>query len=248
MVVSHATTVRERARDLYLRTYAKRGFFSDGATCQDLWIALVVHPGLREGFFVDVGAGDGVFGNNTYLLEKQLGWSGLCIEPQPSYHDDLRRWRTARLVDTAASDQEEMVELACAGFFGGIVRWLREEQAHRWREAPRLTVAAAPLGLILEEHGAPARIDYLSLDIEGGEAEVLEVFPFDRYAVAALSVESPGNLGIAAILESRGYVEVTNPFARADQDWEHFFVRPEAVHPGALRPIHGGDTTGKRAP
>jgi len=247
---SQVTTVREKARDLYLRNYAKRGFFSDGATCQDLWIALVVHPGRRGGFFVDVGAGDGVFGNNTFLLEQRLDWSGLCIEPQPSYHGDLRRWRRAQLVTTAVSDRQEVVQLACAGFFGGIVRWLREDQADNWREAPRLMAPAAPLAHILDVHDAPPQIDYLSLDIEGGEVEVLRAFPFERYAIAALSVESPERDEVAAILAPHGYVEVSNPFARMDQEWERFFVRPDRVHPRAVQPrcIHAGRGRGESGP
>jgi hypothetical protein len=44
----------------------------------------------KEGFFLDIGAHDGVNGNNTFLFEK-IGWSGVCIEPIPSVFEKLKK-------------------------------------------------------------------------------------------------------------------------------------------------------------
>src|SRR5262245_4724619 len=49
----------------------------------DLWIVLSMVPGKRDGYYVDVGSGDGEFVSNTKLLDD-LGWKGVCIDPFPT--------------------------------------------------------------------------------------------------------------------------------------------------------------------
>lgn len=65
---------------------------------EDKWIVDNLHYPLN-GIFVDVGASDGVYGNNTYFFEK-IGWQGLCIDADPSHHASLKENR--RLVETCA--------------------------------------------------------------------------------------------------------------------------------------------------
>ena len=55
---------------------------------QDLW-ALFENKFKRDGFFVEFGATDGVTGNNTLLLEREYGWTGILAEPNPHWHNDL---------------------------------------------------------------------------------------------------------------------------------------------------------------
>ena len=57
----------------------------------------------KEGFFLDIGAHDGVNGNNTFLFEK-IGWSGVCIEPIPSVFEKLKKNRKCLLVNSAISN------------------------------------------------------------------------------------------------------------------------------------------------
>lgn len=59
---------------------------------QDLWALWETHP-RTGGFFVEIGANDGVTHSNTFLLEK-LGWSGIIAEPNPALSDQLRENRT----------------------------------------------------------------------------------------------------------------------------------------------------------
>ena len=51
----------------------------------------------RGGFFVEIGAYNGVDLSNTYLLEKSFGWTGILAEPNPQHHDHIRAKRIARL-------------------------------------------------------------------------------------------------------------------------------------------------------
>src|SRR5262245_36941355 len=51
-----------------------------GVTGQDLWVLHSVHPGIKDGYFVDLGSADGVTISNTWALERN-GWTGICIDP-----------------------------------------------------------------------------------------------------------------------------------------------------------------------
>ena len=58
-----------------------------------------------NGIFIDVGAYDGITFSNTYLFEK-LGWTGICIEPDPSSFEVLKKTRNCILENCAISDVE----------------------------------------------------------------------------------------------------------------------------------------------
>jgi hypothetical protein len=49
-------------------------------TGQDKWVTEVMFPGVRDGYFVDVGSGDGIIGSNSKLIEEK-GWKRICIDP-----------------------------------------------------------------------------------------------------------------------------------------------------------------------
>jgi hypothetical protein len=62
------------------RAFEKRTFFSHGGSDQDE-IVLALFRGKRGGYFVDLAANDAVALSNTFALETDYGWNGLCIEP-----------------------------------------------------------------------------------------------------------------------------------------------------------------------
>ena len=59
---------------------------------QDAWVAAATGY-KRSGFFVELGAGDGLYLSNTAALEEHLGWTGICIEPVPRQYGELIRNR-----------------------------------------------------------------------------------------------------------------------------------------------------------
>src|SRR5262245_35267462 len=66
---------------------------------QDAWVINEVFGRKKNGFFVDIGATDGIDINNTYMLEKRHGWTGICIEPDPEFFRALRRNRSCICVN-----------------------------------------------------------------------------------------------------------------------------------------------------
>jgi len=149
---------------------------------QDSWILdKVVNPG----FFVDIGAYDGVAFSNTLRLE-QAGWTGICAEPLPSMFDAMVKARdcTCRRV-AVHSRSGEALRFRVSEMDSGIEAYL-PSVPNDW---PAIEVQTISLNDLLEQDGAPSRIDYISLDTEGSELEILSTFDFDRWNVANWTVE-----------------------------------------------------------
>lgn len=137
---------------------------------QDEWVVETL--GDRVGYFVDVGAYDGVQTSNTFALE-QMGWDGVCIEASPSVAAACAANRRCHTIHMAVAERQGSV------LFAGdrIV-------AHGGVQVPSATLTE-----ILRSVRAPATIDYLSLDIEGGELIALQGLDFERYTVILMTVE-----------------------------------------------------------
>ena len=176
-------------------------------TGQDKWVTEVMFPGVTNGYFVDVGSGDGIVGSNTKLIEEK-GWKGICIDPFP----ENMKSRTCRLFKEVVFDQAgQKVQFKLAGGLGGVESELgRYKDAASHGETVELTTVT--LGDILERAHAPAYIDYISLDIEGAELKALQGLPFEKYTFGALNIEhndeEPKRSQISTLLRSHGYKRV----------------------------------------
>jgi FkbM family methyltransferase len=171
---------------------------------QDRWVAERVFPGVRDGFFLDVGSADGFVDSNTWALERR-GWRGICVDPFPTNMQD-RRCQMFKEVVSSVSGQK--VTFAKAGYIGGIT-----DHLDRWKsdakKAETVELTTVTLGDILQRAQAPAYVHYMSLDIEGAELEALRGIPFDRYSFGAMTIEhnfeESKRSQIEALLREKGY-------------------------------------------
>ena len=174
---------------------------------QDRWVAERVFPGVRDGYFLDVGSADGVLGSNTWALE-QRGWTGVCIDPFPANMAGRKCQMFTKVVDSAAG---RTVTFRRLGELSGIAEYMG-----RWKTetdgAKTIELTTTTLADILAEAKAPAYIHFMSLDIEGAEFEALKAFPFDKYTVGAMAIEhnyeEQKRGRIDAMLQSHGYRRV----------------------------------------
>jgi FkbM family methyltransferase len=180
---------------------------------QDKWVSEKVFPGVKNGFFLDVGSGDGTFMSNTKALE-QKGWTGICVDPFPR---NMQNRSCQIFKDVVFSNAGERVKFWAAEDWGGIIGdnfGISKDQMERYKDLNARTVefTTVTLGDILERANAPRFIHYVSLDIEGGELHALKGFPFDKYKIGALTVEhnfrEPKRSEIKALMESHGYKRV----------------------------------------
>ena len=167
----------------------------------------------RNGYFVEFGGTDGVEGSNSHFLEKEHGWQGIVAEPAKCWHERLRSNRQCHIDvrcvwnqsgETIKFCESESATLSTASEFV-------DSDMHSAERKARLAsydVETVSLLDLLEQHQAPAVIDYLSIDTEGSELLILSSFDFDKYDIRILTVEhnwTPDRDKIHALLASHGY-------------------------------------------
>lgn len=181
--------------------------------------------GYREGgFFVEFGAGDGVRISNTYLLETMFGWQGILAEPLPAYHDLIRTSRSAAIDHRVVwKNSGSTLNFIDAGLTSTIEAF-KDGDMHAKSRARRETHAIETVSLsdLLRDHGAPRQIDFLSIDTEGSEFEILSAFPFGKeFTIRAIACEhnfTEDRERIHALLSRNGYRRVGVRISRHD-DW-----------------------------
>jgi FkbM family methyltransferase len=163
---------------------------SESQFLQDVFCALAL--GEKEGgFFVEIGVGSGQEISNTYMLEKHYGWSGLLVEPNRSFHESIATCRTATLDKRAAASItgktlkfQEMIGMGehsrIANTGGHVLKGV---------EIREYAVETVSLTELLNEIGAPKVVDYLSLDTEGSEIDILKGIDFSSYVFKVMTIE-----------------------------------------------------------
>jgi FkbM family methyltransferase len=192
----------------------------------DQWVIEAVFPGLRGGYFIEAGACGGHKGSASYVLEREFGWNGICVEPLPTQYERLCKLRSCetdnRCISNTTGDFVEFRTYPDDPPRSGIDslningKWAEKRGA---REV-MLTKETVTLADLLEQHNAPPTIHYVCLDVEGAELVILEPFDFDGdRRMLALSIEGPK---CDALLAARGYIQVANPYA--PDFYDRYFV------------------------
>ena len=150
----------------------------------------------RDGFFLEMGATDGVDRSNTLLLEREYGWIGILAEPDRRYREVLPYIRPNSSIEfdcvwsttgetkifyqsNGLDDQRSTLEEYST--LGDAPRIEKD-----WKTYPVQTISLTDL---LKKHNAPKYIDYFSLDTEGSELEILKAFDFEQYQFGCITVE-----------------------------------------------------------
>lgn len=140
----------------------------------------------KEGFYLDVGAHDGVTDSNTIQLDR-LGWEGICIEPHNVYFPRLvrNRPRAVSIKVAAWSKNEEDLDFYATAPGG----WSRVGSPGEIAVVAIYKVQGRTLDSILEEFLIEGPIDFLSLDVEGNENEVLKGFDLKKWRPRIVIIE-----------------------------------------------------------
>jgi len=161
--------------------------------------------GEIAGYFVDVGANDPQVHSETWHLE-QRGWTGVLIEPQPDLAEKIRQCRTAKVYAVACSSPANSGTTMSLNV-AGIHSSLRDDFfVFRMKREGIIEVPVMTLDEILIDAKAPAPIDFLSIDVEGHEIEVLDGFDMARWQPRLLLIEDlVMNTRLHRLLVARGY-------------------------------------------
>lgn len=178
--------------------------------------ALATSNFRKQGYFVEFGAMTGKEYSNTYILEKDYEWSGIVSEPNPRFHDSLIQNRSC-VVDNRAvfNITGSTVEFTCTEHGYSAIKSFTN------RNGNVIQVETVTLNDLLSAHNAPDYIDFVSVDTEGSEFEILKVFDFDRYTVGAWAIEhnnGPTRQQIYDLMVKHEYQRVLTGRSRYD-DW-----------------------------
>jgi FkbM family methyltransferase len=174
------------------------------------------------GFFVDIGAYDGIESSNTYVLQNEYKWSGILVEPNKMYYDICKAKRESFYVyceNKAVMPYNGKCALEGFTTNASVID-------------SRKNVSCLTLNNLLEDYSdiIPSIIDYISIDIEGNELSVLETFNFDKWKVNLWTIEHNFYLigdvyksKIYELMTKKGYERVANDVAAigygAFEDW-----------------------------
>lgn len=187
---------------------------------QDSFLDMKIFKGFKGGYFVDVGAHDGIAINNTLFFEKHHGWKGINIEPMSDVYDRLVVNRPSCLnLNCAVSDKDGQAEFIINTGYTEMLSGLKNN--YDTRHLSRLTreisqhggetrtvfVDTQRLETIFAYHGV-SRVHYLSIDVEGAEFSVIKSIDFSKVFIDVIGFENNFNdtsVPIVKYLETKGY-------------------------------------------
>jgi FkbM family methyltransferase len=166
----------------------------------DMERKLARHLPEAGGFFIEAGANDGYEQSNTYWLERFRDWHGILIEGIPSLARRCARLRPGAVVVNCALVEPELEDELIPMAYGRLTSLVRGARGSARADLALLRegaladeiyevhVPGRTLSSVVDEIG-PARIDLLSLDVEGYELHVLRGLDLERHAPRFILVE-----------------------------------------------------------
>ena len=148
----------------------------------------------KNGYFVEIGATNGVYLSNTFMLEKIFNWDGLLVEPAKTWHRELKEMRKCsidlRCVLDNRSSPVTFTEVNDSEY--STIEAFKSSDSHenkRQKINSKYTVETVSLTQLLVDHNSPEKIDYISIDTEGSEYEILKSFDFSKYSIECITIE-----------------------------------------------------------
>jgi FkbM family methyltransferase len=171
---------------------------------QDEYLETAIFKGYKDGFYVDIGAHDGVSLNNTLYFEKNNNWRGINIEPIKAVFDRLVENRTADRninINCAVCNRNgeadfylnegytEMLSGIIENYDARHLERLMNENTEMSATTQIVKVNTKRLETIFDEH-AVSHINYLSIDVEGAEFEVIKSIDFTKVFIDVIGFEN----------------------------------------------------------
>jgi FkbM family methyltransferase len=184
---------------------------------QDKYLNEFIFFSKQKGFFVEIGANNGVLFSNTLFFEKELNWNGLCIEANPIVFKDLSKNRKVICENCAISDNNGFAIFNKIEGYGeqlsGLVLKYNERHIQRIKKTiqefggteEKIEIPTYTLNTILDKHNC-SKIDFISIDTEGGELDLIKLINFKKYDIKVIIVENNYNNGdIYDYITNKGY-------------------------------------------
>jgi FkbM family methyltransferase len=199
-----------------------------GQLGQDIFV-LAATNFQHEGYFVEFGATNGVDLSNTFILERYLSWNGILAEPAKCWQDDLKRNRTVNIefmcVWSESGLKMEFNETLSPELSTLVSFSDNDGHAATRERGINYAVDSISLNELLRKYHAPSEMEYLSIDTEGSEFEILNSLDFEVTNFKIITCEHNGTSNrdkIYDLLTAKGYIRLLTSFSMFD-DW---YVNP----------------------
>lgn len=192
---------------------------------QDLFVVFELKS-KEKGYFVEFGATNGITHSNSYLLETEFSWTGILAEPAKCFEKQLKTNRPNASIETLCVwrdsnsslifNETEVPELSTIDSFSD-----KDGHINRRLVGKKYEIQTISLNDLLLKYQAPNRIDYLSIDTEGSEYDVLKGFNFNKWDIKIITVEhnyTAQRKLIFDLLTSNGYIRKYEKISQYD-DW-----------------------------
>ncbi len=192
--------------------------------CQELFV-LNELDFKTKGYFVEFGAANGLIWSNTLLLEKKYDWSGILAEPAKTWHEELQKNRNVNIEkscvwkESGIDLQFQETELPILSTIENFIS--KDLYKNQRRSGTNYSVPTISINDLLEKFEAPCVIDYMSLDTEGSEFDILSTLNFEKYKFRVITCEhnfTEDRERIRNLLSENGYVRKYENVSSFD-DW-----------------------------
>jgi FkbM family methyltransferase len=222
-----------------LSLFISKQFWQSKSQLQQDLVALYIYNKIKKsnqlelrneekGFFVEFGATNGIDLSNTFLLETAFGWNGILAEPALHWHSQLFQNRKCKIdlrcifAETGINIEFQETELP---ELSTLLQYSSRDIHKKNRVSAKLyEVETVTLQDLLIQKESPNRIDYLSIDTEGSEVEILTGFKFDEWDIRFISVEVTSELKlreVSEILTKFGYRQILGEYS----EWDAWFLK-----------------------
>ena len=170
-------------KNKFFKFILKNSLFSKSQVYQDLFV--IFYSKLKKnGIFIEIGGGDGITISNTYLLEKKYKWKGIICEPIKKSQKQIKSTRQAKIEKRPIAKFSKKNIL----FYENIDPY-QSSIKNTKNSVKKFKTSSISLNDLIEFHKLKKNIDYISIDTEGNELEIIENFDFKKYKVNFFSIE-----------------------------------------------------------
>ena len=182
---------------------------------QDLLVLYLLKQ-KKNGSFIEIGVGNGIDLSNTYLLEKKYNWTGILCEPDIRNFKNIKEFRSSKLIESIIDKKcDDQVEF-----------YLNKDPYSSSSKNSKSNIKKIYSNSVclnhLFERNDLREVDYISIDTEGNEYEILKNFNFKKYQVKIFTVEhnfdAEKREKIKDLLTSNGYKNIYRYLSYMD-DW-----------------------------
>lgn len=184
---------------------------------------------MEGGFYVEIGGGDPVKSSNSFLLQSKFHWNGIIVEPNPDLAQKIKLERDGKnsplVIEKAIAEKTGYELFLKAGLLGTLSRFVdgdahsRERKLNQKKEKLINIETISPTDFIHHHLPSNITVDFLSIDTEGAEWEIIRKWPFELIRPKAMVIEHNNRVWRSDLIDfclNQGYVQVLEKITKFD--------------------------------